>query len=804
MTTVLEPTIITPAPAGDSGLLRRPTHPMGVWSWITTVDHKRIGILYGISAFVFFLIGGIEALLIRVQLAKPNGTVLSAEMYNQIFTMHGTTMIFLVVMPMSAAFFNYLVPLQIGARDVAFPRLNAFSYWLFLFGGIFLYSSFLLGGAPDGGWFGYAPNTSITFSPGYNIDFWVFGLQLLGIASTVGSVNLIVTMLNMRAPGMTLMRMPVFTWMTLVSSFLILFAMPVITVALFLLMFDRNFGSNFFNPAAGGDPVLWQHLFWLFGHPEVYILILPSMGMVSEILPTFARKPLFGYPVIVFSGIAIGFMGWGVWVHHMFSVGLGPVAVSAFSVSTMFIAVPTGVKIFNWTATIWRGSLRFTTPMLFALGFIGMFTIGGLSGVTHSVSPHDRQQTDTYYVVAHFHYVLFGGALFGIMGGIYYWWPKIFGYLLNERLGKVNFWTWLIGFNLTFAPMHILGLRGMPRRVYTYDDSLGLAALNMLATVGSFVIAFSTLVFMYNVWFSTKKQRIPAGDDPWDARTLEWATQSPPPEYNFAETPVVHGVDDFWHKKYTEDDEGRLIRLDGGRPGASTADLITRGASVALAERDGDDAAAGNGSGNGNGSHDGGSTGGYSGHGTVPTAHELGIHMPSPSYYPILAAFSLPIISYGMLYGRSSGSHYVVAVFGAVMLFAALYGWGMEPSAEPEDPDDHHEAHGEDDVPALVDGGQAALEAGNGGSNGGAGAGSGGDEPDPGQSTNGDPVAATATAPDETAPDETAPDAADPAPTAAATGGDAAAPPTGDPAAATPAGDDETGPSGPANDDRGA
>ncbi|MGH9149638.1 MAG: cytochrome c oxidase subunit I, partial [Acidimicrobiales bacterium] len=390
-------------------LLKRPASTEGFWGWLTTIDHKRIGILYGITAFAWFIIGGIEALLIRAQLAQPNGTLLSADAYNQVFTMHGTTMVFLVVMPLSAAFFNYFTPLMIGAGDVAFPRLNAFSYWTFLFGGILIYSSFLLGGAPNGGWFGYAPNTSITFSPGHNIDFWVFGLLILGIASTVAAVNFIVTIINMRAPGMTLFRMPVFVWMTLVSNFLLLFAMPVITIALFLLMFDRLFNANFFDHTAGGDPLLWQHLFWLFGHPEVYILILPAMGIVSEVLPVFARKPLFGYSVVVFSGIAIGFMGWGVWAHHMFAVGLGPVANSAFAASTMFIAVPTGVKIFNWLATTWGGSLRLKTPMLFAMGFIGMFTIGGLSGVTHAIVPHDYQQTDTYYVVAHFHYVLFGG-----------------------------------------------------------------------------------------------------------------------------------------------------------------------------------------------------------------------------------------------------------------------------------------------------------------------------------------------------------------------------------------------------------
>ena len=666
MTTVLEPPspeALTTAPADDTGLMRRPTEPQGVWSWITTVDHKRIGILYGVTAFIFFLAGGIEALLLRLQLAKPNGTVLGAAAYNEVFTMHGTTMVFLVVMPLSAAFFNFMMPLQIGARDVAFPRLNAFSYWAFLFGGLFLYSSFLLGGAPDGGWFGYAPNTSIVFSPGHGIDFWVFGLQILGIASTVSAVNFIVTMLNMRAPGMTLMRMPIFSWMTLISSFLILFAMPVITVALFLLAFDRNFGANFFNPAAGGDPVLWQHLFWIFGHPEVYILILPAMGMVSEVLPVFSRKPLFGYPVMVFSGIAIGFMGWGVWVHHMFSVGLGPVAVSAFSLSTMFIAVPTGVKIFNWIATTWKGSLKLSTPMLFAMGFVAMFTIGGLSGVTHAVAPHDRQQTDTYYVVAHFHYVLFGGALFGIMAGIYYWWPKIFGTMLNERLGKLNFWTWFLGFNMAFGPMHILGLQGMPRRIYTYDDSLGLNVWNMVSTVGAFIIAFSVSVFMFNIWHSHKRNRVQAPGDPWDARTLEWSISSPPPHYNFAEIPTVHALDEFWHRKYTEDDDGRPVRV-AGSPGS-----------------EGDDAA-----------HDD--------HGDDDHGH--GIHMPSPSYFPLVAAFGLPVMGYGMVYGRSSGQSYVVVVLGALILLGGLFAWAMEPSAEPEEEGQEVIEPATDDQPALV------------------------------------------------------------------------------------------------------
>ncbi|HBM55256.1 MAG TPA: cytochrome ubiquinol oxidase subunit I, partial [Acidimicrobiaceae bacterium] len=390
------------------GAYSRPKGGGGWRDWVTTVDHKKIGILYGATALFFFGIGGFEALLIRLQLATPNGTVVGADLYNQIYTMHGVTMVFLVIMPMAAAFANYLLPLQIGARDVAFPRLNALSFWIFLAGGLFLNCAWLVGDAPDGGWFAYAPNTGVTFSPGYGMDFYAIGLQIAGIASLISAMNLIVTVLNMRAPGMTLFKMPVFTWMILVVQFLLLFAVPVITVALFLLMFDRNFGANFFNPEMGADPLLWQHLFWIFGHPEVYILVLPSFGIVSEVIPTFSRKPIFGYEFMVFSGIAIGFLGWGVWAHHMFVSGIGPISVGAFTLSTMFIAVPTGVKILNWMATMWGGKIRLNSAMLFATGVVSMFTIGGLSGVTHSLSPADTQQTDTYYVVAHFHYVIFG------------------------------------------------------------------------------------------------------------------------------------------------------------------------------------------------------------------------------------------------------------------------------------------------------------------------------------------------------------------------------------------------------------
>ena len=636
---------VRPKPAHDPGVLRRPVESTkGIVSWLTTVDHKRIGIMYGALSLVWFVIGGIEALLIRLQLAQPNGDVLSADTYNQMFTMHGTTMVFLVIMPLSSAFFNYFLPLQIGARDVAFPRLNALSWWLFVFGGLFLYSSFFLGGAPNGGWFGYAPNTSITFSPGHNIDFWIFGLQILGIASTVSAVNFIATIINMRAPGMTLFRMPVFTWMTFVASFLLLFAMPIITVALFLLMFDRNFGANFFNPAQGGDPVLWQHLFWLFGHPEVYILILPAMGIVSEVLPTFARKPLFGYPVVVFSGIAIGFMGWGVWAHHMFAVGLGPVATAAFSVSTMFIAVPTGVKIFNWTATLWGGAIRFTTAMYFSVGFITTFVIGGLSGVTHSVVSADTQQTDTYYIVAHFHYVLFGGALMGLFSGFYYWWPKIFGKMLNERIGKLHFWLMLIGMHLTFGPMHIVGLQGQPRRMYHYDKGMGFDFWNMVETVGSFIIASSLLVFFTNIVITARSKAV-APADPWDARTVEWMTDSPPKPWNFDVVPTVHTVDEFWHRKYAEDDDGSTRRV-------ATAEQVL--------------------------AHD--------------PVDPASIHMPSPSWWPLIAATGFPVTAYGVLYHA-----WPLAVLGGVGILAGFFGWSLEPSAAPHD--DHHDDQGHSDDP---------------------------------------------------------------------------------------------------------
>ncbi len=516
-----------------------------IWSWVTTTDHKRIGILYGVSAFAFFLVGGLEALIMRLQLASSDNSVVSAATFNELFTMHGTTMVFLAVMPLSAAFFNFVVPLQIGARDVAFPRLNAFSYWVFLLGGLFMNVSFLVGAAPNAGWFGYANLTSTQFSPGLHVDFWAIGLQVLGIASIAAGINFIVTIVNLRAPGMRLMRMPVFTWMTLVTQFIVVTAFPVITAALVFLMFDRTFGTNFYVVAAGGDVLLWQHLFWLFGHPEVYILILPAMGIVSEVVPTFSRKSLFGYAVVVYSGLLIAILGWGVWAHHMFQVGLGPIADSVFAATTMLIAIPTGVKIFNWIATMWGGKLNFTTAMLFSVGFIAMFIIGGLSGVMHASPPADLQQTDTYFVVAHFHYVLVGGAVLGLFSGIYYWWPKVFGRMLSESIGKWHFWLTMIGANLTFFPMHFIGLLGMPRRIYTYDAALGLDTMNLVATLGAFTMALGTLVFVGNVLWTWRKGEAAAAN-PWDGAMLEWAIPSPPPAYNFSVTPTVKSRLPLW------------------------------------------------------------------------------------------------------------------------------------------------------------------------------------------------------------------------------------------------------------------
>ncbi len=626
------------------GVFSRPRAKTGWRSWVSTVDHKKIGIMYGASSLFFFVIGGFEALAIRAQLAAPGQKLLSAALYNQVFTMHGVTMIFLVVMPMGAAFMNYLMPLQIGARDVAFPRLNALSFWTFIFGGIFLNTSWFLGGGADGGWFAYAPNTGVIFSPSHGMDFYAIGLQITGIASLVGGVNLVVTVLNMRAPGMTMMKLPVFTWMSLVTQVLLVFAVPVISVALFLLTFDRLFGANFFNVQQGADPLLWEHLFWIFGHPEVYILILPAFGIVSEIIPVFSRKPIFGYPFMVFSGIAIGFMGWGVWAHHMFASGLGPISVAAFSVSTMFIAVPTGVKILNWMATLWGGKISFTTPLLFSIGLVAMFTIGGLSGVTHAVAPADTQQTDTYYIVAHFHYVIFGGALFGFLGGFYFWWPKVFGYFLDDKLGKVHFWLTLVGFNLTFGPMHILGLQGMNRRIQTYRDGYGFNFWNFVSTIGAFIIALSVLIFFVNIARSKRGAHLQSapGPDPWDGRSLEWSVPSPTPEHNFDDDPVVVHFDDWWHRKYQADETGRVVKVHEPEEIAMIGD----------------------------GSR---------------------AHLPAPSYWPIVMATAFPLIGYGLIFNLA------ISFVGGLVLLGSMVGWALEPSDDEDQLPHGHDGDGHDD-----------------------------------------------------------------------------------------------------------
>lgn len=636
------------------GVLTRP-QANGSWKdWVSTVDHKKIGIMYGVAAMFFFLVGGLEALLIRTQLAFPENGFLSADVYNQIFTMHGVTMIFLFVMPFAAAFANYLIPLQIGARDVAFPRLNALSFWVWLSGAIFLNTSWIVGGGgADCGWFCYSPNSGITFSPTNGVDFYAIGLLITGIASLVSAVNLAVTCLNMRAPGMSLFRMPVLTWMLLVTQFLLAFALPVITVALLLLLFDRQFDSQFFDPEAGADPLLWQHLFWIFGHPEVYIIILPSFGIISEVIPAFSRKPIFGYSFMVFSGIAIGFMGWGVWAHHMFVSGIGPISVFAFSMATMFIAVPTGVKILNWLATMWGGKLNFSTAMLFAVGTVTMFTIGGLSGVTHSLAPADTQQTDTYYIVAHFHYVIFGGGVLGLFAGVYFWWPKVFGHFLDERRGKIHFWTMLIGFNLTFGPMHVLGLQGMSRRIDTYSSGFGFEFWNLVATIGSYILGASVLFFLWNVYKSKKEApNLPApGPDPWDARSLEWSIPSPTPEHNFDEIPVIESQDDWWFRKYNIEDDGSVVRVSSAEDAAQKGDAV-------------------------------------------------GVHLPSPSFWPLVLAIGLPLIGYGVIFNLW------LCVVGGLLTGGAIYAWVLEPVDDPDADghghDDHHDGDDPDGELATV------------------------------------------------------------------------------------------------------
>lgn len=592
----------------------------GLMDWLTTVDHKKIGILYMIAGGFFFLVGGLEAILIRVQLWKPLNDFVSADTYNELLTMHGTTMIFLAAMPLIFALMNAVVPLQIGARDVAFPFVNSLGFWTFLFGGVLLNVSWFAGGAPDAGWTAYAPLAGTTYNGDHGIDYYVLGLQIAGIGTLIGGINFLVTIINMRAPGMTFMRMPMFTWTAFITSALILFAFPALAVGLAALMFDRLFDANFFDPSGGGNSVLWEHIFWIFGHPEVYILILPSFGVISEVISTFSRKRLFGYSSMVFATILIGFLGFMVWAHHMFTVGLGPVANALFSIATMLIAIPTGIKIFNWLFTLWGGSIKFTAANLFAVGFVPTFVMGGVTGVMLAAAPADFQYHDSYFVVAHFHYVIVGGLILGIFSGLHYWWPKMFGRVLNETLGKLTFWTFFIGFHLTFFIQHFLGLLGMPRRIWTYLDGLGFNEMNMISTVGAFLMGFGTIFFLLNVVVTSfKPKNAPA--DPWeDGRTLEWTIPSPPPEYNFAQTPLVRGYDAYWKEK--ED-----------------------------------------------------------GHSGMTPAEPIGpIHMPSPSILPFFMGLGLFIAGLGFMYAPDWGklfgtlnAGYAVGIAGLLILFVCMF-----------------------------------------------------------------------------------------------------------------------------------
>ncbi len=610
----------------------------GLMDWLTTVDHKKIGILYGVVALICLVIGGAEAFLMRLQLAVPDNTFLDGATFNGLVTMHATTMVFLVVMPLSAAFANYFLPLQIGARDVAFPRMNAFSFWMFFFGVLVLHASFLFN-IPDFGWFGYAPLTKSEYS-GVGADFWVFGLTALAIASMIAGTNFIVTVLNMRAPGMTLMRVPVLAWMLFIIQFLLAFSFPPIVVGLILLGFDRMFGTVFYEVSMGGDPQLWQHLFWLFGHPEVYVLILPAMGIVSEILPVFTRRPLFGQSFVVFSGIFIGFVGFGVWAHHMFTAGMGPLADAAFATTTAIIAVPTGVKIFNWLATLWGGKIRFTTPMLWAVAFIPIFTLGGLSGIMLASPPLDLQVHDSYFVVAHFHYVLVGGSLIGLFGGLYFYYPKIVGRMMDERLGKVHFWLFVIGLNVTFFPMHYLGNWGMPRRIYTYPADAGWNLLNAICTVGVVFMILGTAVMAYNMVMSYKNGKL-AGNDPWDANTLEWLTTSPPQEYNFAFTPRVFSVRPMWdHKRKTEIPQS--ARDEAAKMGITLPPTME----------------------------------------ILPPEKPEEIHMPSGSWKPMIVTGTVGLIMIGLMVATAFGTPTIgvpMAIIGAVSTIFVSVRWVLEP-----------------------------------------------------------------------------------------------------------------------------
>jgi len=630
-------TTTIPAPLGERLTRIWETAP-GLYGVLATVDHKIIGRRYLVTSMVFLILGGLEAAMIRTQLAAPDMHLVSPEMYNQIFTMHGMTMIFWYAAPILSGFSNYLWPLMLGARDMACPRANALSYWTFLMSGVFLYSSVLLGQMPDRGWFAYAPLTEAQFSPGLNMDFYAIGLTFLSVSTTVGAINFIATLFKTRAPGMSLNRLPIFVWGTLTTSFAIVFATPALTAACVLLFLDRRVGTHFYDAALGGSPLLWQHLFWSFGHPWVYIVVLPAMGIISDLMPTFCRRPLVGYTFVALATVSTGILGFGVWVHHMFATGLPPTAASFFSAASMVITIPSAVAVASWLATIWLGRPIFKTPLLFAAGFIILFVIGGVSGVATAAITFDWQLTDTYFIVAHLHYVLIGLNVFAVMAGFYYWLPKITGRMLSESLGQLNFWLMFLGFGVGFFPMHTLGLLGMPRRVYTYHAGQGWEWQNLWITIGAYVFALGVVVFIVNVIWSVVRGEL-AGPNTWDGPTLEWATPSPPPPYNFAVIPTIASRHPLWETRLDETemrsqlDSGPV--LDAGRDTFGTTPLD--------AEPD-----------------------------------EI-LRMPMDTMWPFFLSLSILVMCYGLLTNLVW-----LAIAGAVALFVTIAGWFWpQPSMTP-------------------------------------------------------------------------------------------------------------------------
>ncbi|MDB6009703.1 MAG: ctaD [Gammaproteobacteria bacterium] len=622
----------------------------GLKGFFSTVDHKDIGIRYIVTAFVFLLVGGIEALLMRLQLAGPNRALLTPDQYNQLFSTHGMTMIFLYASPILSGFSNYLWPLLLGSRDMAFPRLNALSYWIYLAAGLFLYTGFLTGNGPNDGWFNYVPYATRDYNPGLNQDFYALGMVLLGISTTVGAANFIVTALRTRAPGMSINRMPILIWGTLTASVANLIVVPAVSLAFLLLWMDRQFGTHFFDPAGGGQPLLWQHLFWIFGHPWVYAIVLPAMGMVSDGLPVFCRRPIVGYSLLALSTVATMILGFGVWVHHMFATGLPGLGLSFFSGASIVITIPSAVAVFAWLATIWLGRPVVTTAFLYFSSMILLFVIGGVSGFMTASVPVDWQLTDTYFVVAHLHYVLIGINVFPVLGAVYFWFPKMTGRLLDERLGRWNFWVTFIGFNLAFLPMHITGLLGMPRRVYTYADGMGWDTLNLITSVGSFVLAVGIVLFLVNVAKSLKSGA-PAGANPWDAPTLEWSIPSPPPPYNFAVIPTVASRHPLWEGRLGE--EGVLSSLNRGM-------LLEDGKETIATS-------------------------------SLDAAPDMVLEMPADSFAPLLLAIGTSVIFVGLLLKHWS----LTGLGGAVTVLALLaWLWPRRELREREPPPEREPAHG--------------------------------------------------------------------------------------------------------------